>query len=63
MWKYLKCKDKEGKELVDVCINIQFKLMFEKEILILICYLFLKGIMIFYIVKFDKVISIFSSFW
>lgn len=37
--------------------------MFEKEILILICYLFLKGIMIFYIVKFDKVISIFSSFW
>lgn len=61
VWKHSKRKDKEGKELVDVCTNTQPKLTFEKETSTPIRHLFSKGTMTFYIAKSDKATSTFSS--
>lgn len=61
VWKHSKRKDKEGKELVDVCTNTLPKLTFEKETSTPIRHLFSKGTMTFYIAKSDKSTSTFSN--
>lgn len=61
VWKHSKRRDKEGKELIDVCTNTQPKLTFEKETSTPIRHLFSKGTMTFYIAKSDKATSTFSN--